>query len=124
MDMSGMASSTVVMTIIALGAGVGVAVEPEGGYVPPQRLTHRGPPGPAQIELAQSAPSTPRTGSGPKESPPLVMSVSETSSSPCDGASTTETVGPETLACALSSLTLQPIARTGAENLLLAPVTK
>ncbi len=55
MNSSGIASSAVLLAVVAVGAAAGVAVRPEGDFVPPLAAVHRQPPGPAQIELAEAA---------------------------------------------------------------------
>ena len=124
--MSGMASPAVLMAIVALGAAVGLAAKPETGYGAQARVTHRGPPGAAQIELAESAPlsTTPTVNAAPDE-PALALlgvGISKAVSSLCDSALAAEAANPENVVCELSSPALKrtPDAGTDYLSLLLA----
>lgn len=71
MNSSGVASSAVLLTVVAVGAAAGVTVRPESEFVPPISAVHREPPGPAQIELAEAAP----TAAAPLPAPPPQQDV-------------------------------------------------
>jgi hypothetical protein len=105
MDISGTATTTVLMTIVALGAAADIAMEPEHRYAPPAQVTHRGPPGPAQIELAESEP-LPTASVVPKPDEQalalLGMDAPKAISSSCDADSGDEALGPEILVCGLA----------------------
>lgn len=126
MDMSGTATTTVLVTIVALGAAADLAMGPEHRYVPPGQVTHRGPPGPAQVEMAESAPlSTPSAVPATAEPALAILGVdaSKAISSLCEGAPSAEAFGPEILVCELASKAVNPIPKTGSEYLSLLLVT-
>jgi len=110
--MSGMASPALLLTIVALGAAAGLTVdtESEHRYLAPKLVTHRGPPGPAQIELDESvAPAK----TAPDE--PAValfgVGVEKAISSLCENALATEVTDLENVACAISAQALKPVPK-------------
>ena len=102
MDSAGTASSAMVLTIVAVGAAAGVSVRSDSEYVPPMRVVHREPPGPAQIELAESARASvraPAPAPAPSEVALLGVDVASSTSDPCGDRSTSRTFTPVNVVC-------------------------
>lgn len=111
MDSAGTASSAMVLTIVALGATAGVSVRSDSEYVPPMRVVHREPPGPAQIELAESARASvraPAPGPAPSEVALLGVDVASSTSDPCGDRSTSSAFTPVDVVCEFASRSIRP----------------
>lgn len=110
MDSAGTATSAVVLTIVAVGAAAGVSVRSDGEYVPPLRVVHRDPPGPAQIELAEAATAS-VPGQAPAPAPPeiplLDVDVAGAISHPCGEGATSGTLVAADVVCEFVSQTIQ-----------------
>lgn len=129
MNSSGMASfGVVLMTVLSIGATVAaVAVEPGSEYVPPNQLTHRGPPGPAQIELSEDA--VPATAVERLTQAPAAPALFGVDASNAVSAGCAETVGtfvPEAVLCELASRVSQYVTKSGTDyvSLLIGPLGK
>ena len=124
-----MASSAVLLTIVALGAAAGVAMRSEPELSPP-RVVHRDPPGPAQIELAEAAQVEPAEAAQVEpadvDSPVAASAVSEpvalfgvdlahAISVACGDTSDSDAFAPESVVCELAAQAAKRIPKAHSE---------
>jgi len=114
MDSSGMASSAVLLTVIAVGAAASVGLHSEPEQAAPMRVVHRGPPGPAQIELAEAG-STASAKAVPQPVALFGVDVARAISVACGDSGDSETFTPEGVVCALAAQTLRRVPKVHSE---------
>ena len=119
MNSSGMASSAVLLAVLAVGAAAGFAVHPDSEVVPPRRVVPREPPGPAQIELAENA-AVSVAAPAPAPAPPeelalFAVGAASAISDACSDAAGAQTFTPEAMVCALMSQAVKHIPEVGAD---------
>jgi hypothetical protein len=115
-----MASSAVLMTVVAMGAAAGIVVDSGSEDIVRTRVVHRGPPGPAQIELAEAG-TLPVADVAPEPPVPALFGVDAATavSVACGSTTTRPSFTPESVVCELADQAMERIPKVEADYLAL-----
>jgi hypothetical protein len=118
LNSSGMASSAVLMTVVAMGAAAGIVVDSGSEDIVRTRVVHRGPPGPAQIELAE-AETLPVADVATGPLALFGVDAATAVSVACGSTTTRPSFTPERVVCELADQAMERIPKVDADYLAL-----
>ena len=113
-----MASSAVLLTVVAVGGAAGIALDSGSEDIVQTRVVHRGPPGPAQIELAE-AEASPAVNAAPESLSLFGVDAATAISVACESTKPPASFTPESVMCELATQAAKRITKVDADYMAL-----